>query len=159
MSSASGDETNGHPPSENGHGRRSAAAPSPPSAAEVESAIALADIYRGRGTSYLHADDPFLAAPSSSSSDRRPPPPASADPTGAVVPAICLATTFRQSEPGKPAARDDPNSFGMGYEYSRTGEWAPPPRGRGDGLGFVGSSRCSLPPPPPFRMHAFASLL
>ena len=44
-----------------------------------------------------------------------------ANPTGAVVPAISLATTFKQSTPGEPTARDDPNSFGMGYEYSRTG--------------------------------------
>jgi cystathionine gamma-lyase len=34
---------------------------------------------------------------------------------------ISLATTFRQSSPGVPTARDDPNSFGLGYEYSRTG--------------------------------------
>lgn len=37
------------------------------------------------------------------------------------MPAISLATTFKQSTPGEPTARDDPNSFGMGYEYSRTG--------------------------------------
>ena len=131
MSSTSDDETNGgHPPSENGHdGRhRAAAAPSSSSsssssssaAAELESAIAHADVYRGRGTTYLHIDDPFATtATTSSSSDDSP---SAANPTGAVVPAISLATTFRQSSPGVPTAKDDPNSFGMGYEYSRTGE-------------------------------------
>lgn len=34
---------------------------------------------------------------------------------------ISLATTFVQSTPGQPTAPDDPNSFGLGYEYSRTG--------------------------------------
>jgi cystathionine gamma-lyase len=43
------------------------------------------------------------------------------NPTGAVVPPISLATTFRQSHPGRATAPDDPNSFGLGYEYSRTG--------------------------------------
>jgi cystathionine gamma-lyase len=37
------------------------------------------------------------------------------------VPPISLATTFVQTEPGLPAAPDDPNSFGAGFEYSRTG--------------------------------------
>mmetsp|Transcript_21230 Transcript_21230/g.24124 ORF Transcript_21230/g.24124 Transcript_21230/m.24124 type:complete len:207 (+) Transcript_21230:191-811(+) len=32
-----------------------------------------------------------------------------------------MATTFKQSAPGQPTAINDPNSFGMGYEYSRTG--------------------------------------
>jgi len=45
----------------------------------------------------------------------------SENPTGAVVVPISLATTFQQSAPGKATAQDDPNSFGMGYEYSRTG--------------------------------------
>lgn len=46
---------------------------------------------------------------------------ARANPTGAVVPPISLATTFRQLTPGVPTAVDDPNSFGAGYEYARTG--------------------------------------
>ena len=45
----------------------------------------------------------------------------SSNPTGAVVPPISLATTFRQATPGQATAPDDPNSFGKGYEYSRTG--------------------------------------
>ena len=135
MSSTSHDDANWIPPSENGHdGRRRAAAVPPSSssssssaAAELESAIAHADIYRGRGTTYLHIDDPFATSSSSSSSDDHrashySSSSSSANPTGAVVPAICLATTFRQSSPGVPTAIDDPNSFGMGYEYSRTGE-------------------------------------
>mmetsp|Transcript_32682 Transcript_32682/g.68734 ORF Transcript_32682/g.68734 Transcript_32682/m.68734 type:complete len:198 (+) Transcript_32682:117-710(+) len=78
----------------------------------IESAIALADIYHGRGTTYLHIDNPLTSNHNENSA---------ANPTGAVVPAISLATTFKQSTPGEPTARDDPNSFGMGYEYSRTG--------------------------------------
>ena len=137
MSSTSHDDANWIPPSENGHEGRRRAAAAPPSsssaAAELESAIAHADIYRGRGTTYLHIDDPFATSTTSSSSssssssdDHRAShyssSSSSANPTGAVVPAICLATTFRQSSPGVPTAIDDPNSFGMGYEYSRTGE-------------------------------------
>jgi cystathionine gamma-lyase len=38
-----------------------------------------------------------------------------------VVVPISLATTFGQSSPGIPTAVSDPNSFGKGYEYSRTG--------------------------------------
>jgi cystathionine beta-lyase/cystathionine gamma-synthase len=40
---------------------------------------------------------------------------------GAVVVPISLATTFRQSTPGVATAVEDRNSFGKGYEYSRTG--------------------------------------
>ena len=43
------------------------------------------------------------------------------NPTGAVVVPISLATTFQQSSPGVPSGRNDLNSFGLGYEYSRTG--------------------------------------
>lgn len=43
------------------------------------------------------------------------------NPTGAVVTPISLATTFKQLVPGQATAADDPNSFGAGYEYSRTG--------------------------------------
>jgi cystathionine gamma-lyase len=32
-----------------------------------------------------------------------------------------LATTFKQTQPGVPTEHEDPNSFGLGYEYSRTG--------------------------------------
>lgn len=83
-------------------------------ASNLESAIAIADIYHGQGTTYLHIDNPLTSTTHSDDS-------AKANPTGAVVPAISLATTFRQSTPGEPTARDDPNSFGMGFEYSRTG--------------------------------------
>jgi len=41
--------------------------------------------------------------------------------TGAVVPPISLATTFAQAEIGSLNGRDDLNSLGKGYEYSRTG--------------------------------------
>ena len=43
------------------------------------------------------------------------------NPSGAIVVPISLATTFQQSIPGIPVHTDDPNSFGQGYEYSRTG--------------------------------------
>ena len=78
----------------------------------IESAIAAADIYHGSGTTYLHTDNPLTSTHAKTSTS---------NPTGGVVPSISLSTTFKQSEPGIPNARDDPNSFGMGYEYSRTG--------------------------------------
>lgn len=77
----------------------------------VESAIENADIYHGRGTTYLHIDNPLTSTHADSLEN----------PTGAVVPPISLATTFKQSTPGEPSARNDPNSFGLGFEYSRTG--------------------------------------
>jgi len=83
----------------------------------LESAIALADIYHGQGTTYLHIDNPLASTSTSTHTANS----SSANPTGAVVPSISLATTFKQSTPGEPTARNDPNSFGMGYEYSRTG--------------------------------------
>jgi hypothetical protein len=83
----------------------------------VADAIAAADIYHTTGTTYLHIDNPLLSNSSASSSNHH-----DANPTGAVVPPISLATTFRQNTPGEPMARGDPNSFGMGFEYSRTGK-------------------------------------
>ena len=84
----------------------------------VESAIAEADIYHGSGTTYLHIDNPLKA---SSNVDENNNSAAHHNPTGAVVPPISLSTTFKHSTPGEPSARHDPNSFGMGFEYSRTG--------------------------------------
>ena len=52
----------------------------------VKSAIAAAEIYHGQGTTYLHIDNPLLT-----------PSPSSSNVTGAVVPAISLATTFKQA--------------------------------------------------------------
>ncbi|KAL9178335.1 hypothetical protein ACHAXT_001763 [Thalassiosira profunda] len=83
----------------------------------VERAIEEADIYHGTGTSYLHIDNPLREGAQSQHQGEA----SVANPTGAVVPAISLATTFKQSTPGEPSARYDPNSFGLGYEYSRTG--------------------------------------
>ena len=83
----------------------------------VERAIEEADIYHGTGTSYLHIDNPLREGAQSQNQGEA----SVANPTGAVVPAISLATTFKQSTPGEPTARYDPNSFGLGYEYSRTG--------------------------------------
>ncbi|GKY99217.1 hypothetical protein MPSEU_000877100 [Mayamaea pseudoterrestris] len=76
---------------------------------EVQEAIKAADPFRGQGTKYLHVnhDDAECEA--------------RANPTGAVVVPISLATTFHQTTPGVARASDDPNSFGAGYEYSRTG--------------------------------------
>ena len=81
----------------------------------VESAIAAAEIYHNSGTTYLHIDNPLATMTSEPSNNH------DENPTGAVVPAISLATTFKQNTPGEPMARNDPNSFGMGFEYSRTG--------------------------------------
>ena len=41
--------------------------------------------------------------------------------SGAVVAPISLATTFAQLELGKQAGAEDPNSYGKGYEYQRSG--------------------------------------
>ena len=80
---------------------------------EIDRAIDAADPYRRQGTKYLHSTqhndvpgDKLLAIE---------------NPTGAVVVPISLATTFKQVTPGQPSAKEDPNSFGLGYEYSRTG--------------------------------------
>ncbi|GAB5030439.1 cystathionine gamma-lyase [Nannochloropsis oceanica] len=63
----------------------------------------LTDPFRGFGTIAIHAGQ-------------------EPDPgTGAVVPAISLATTFAQASPGTKYGTDLPNSFGKGFEYSRTG--------------------------------------
>jgi hypothetical protein len=126
MPSAQHDERNGQQPPDNGGHPHHVVTTSHSTA--VKSAIALADVYRGNGTTYLHIDDPLLSSPSSPSSSSSSSKATMDDhamaynPTGAVVPAISLATTFRQSTPGMPTARHDPNSFGAGYEYSRTGE-------------------------------------
>lgn len=69
------------------------------------------DPYRRQGTVYLHVDSEHNDSQNHSREN----------PTGAVVPPISLATTFRQLTPGQATAKDDPNSFGAGYEYSRTG--------------------------------------
>lgn len=42
--------------------------------------------------------------------------------TGAVVPPISLATTFSQKGLGQLNGLNDVNSYGKGYEYSRTGK-------------------------------------
>jgi hypothetical protein len=70
------------------------------------------DPYRGQGTTYLHVPD-----------DRGQDVRRGENPTGAVVVPISLSTTFQQAIPGQATAPDDPNSFGMGYEYSRTGKY------------------------------------
>lgn len=62
------------------------------------------------GTRYLHRSDHFDNTEIEAH-----------NPTGAVVYPISLATTFRQTSPGVPTNVNDPNSFGVGYEYSRTG--------------------------------------
>ena len=80
----------------------------------VADAIKAADIYHSSGTTYLHIDNPLTTSSSDAVNH-------DSNPTGAVVPPISLATTFRQNTPGEPMARSDPNSWGMGYEYSRTG--------------------------------------
>ena len=72
----------------------------------------LSDPYRARGTTYLHGNK--------HGNDPEP-----GNPTGAVVYPISVATTFVQSSPGLATAPDDPNSFGKGYEYSRTGTSTP----------------------------------
>jgi len=86
------------------------------------------DPYRGQGTTYLHT--PIHAASESGTATTNgnkkrkvetQQQQSAENPTGAVVPPISLATTFKQLVPGQATAPDDPNSFGAGYEYSRTG--------------------------------------
>jgi cystathionine beta-lyase/cystathionine gamma-synthase len=85
---------------------------------ELKSAIASADIYRGVGTTFLHIHNPLDGENGAHNGSVD-----NSNPTGAVVPSISLATTFKQSTPGEASAKDDPNSFGLGFEYSRTGMW------------------------------------
>ena len=88
--------------------------PSPLMDGTVASAVAVADApYRGTGTGYLHTVHPLSSSPAANAS--------SSNPTGAVVVPITLATTFRQPTPGQSTAPTDPDSFGLGYEYGRTG--------------------------------------
>lgn len=61
------------------------------------------DEHRGFGTTAIHAGQEPDAQ------------------TGAVAVPISLASTFAQSSPGVVNGRDQPNSFGRGWEYSRTG--------------------------------------
>mmetsp|Transcript_17420 Transcript_17420/g.26450 ORF Transcript_17420/g.26450 Transcript_17420/m.26450 type:complete len:308 (-) Transcript_17420:524-1447(-) len=77
----------------------------------LEEAIRKADPYRGKGTPYLHLPSEYGFKKDHIKQN----------PTGAVVVPISLATTFQQAAPGQTTAPEDPNSFGMGYEYSRTG--------------------------------------
>jgi len=63
----------------------------------------IKDIHHGFGTVAIHAGqehDPI---------------------TGAVVPSISLATTYAQKSPGVISGTENPNSYGKGFEYSRTG--------------------------------------
>ena len=63
----------------------------------------IKDIHHGFGTVAIHAGQEH-------------------DPvTGAVVPSISLATTYAQKSPGVIAGTENPNSYGKGFEYSRTG--------------------------------------
>ena len=78
-----------------------------------------------RGTTYLHTKICSIAsadADASSSSSSTHETRQDHNPTGAVVVPISLATTFQQHQPGVARAPNDPNSFGVGYEYSRTGK-------------------------------------
>jgi len=78
----------------------------------LEESISRADPFRSTGTLYLHGKRNKEDTATS---------PDPGNPTGAVVFPISLATTFQQTAPGVTTACDDPNSFGLGYEYSRTG--------------------------------------
>jgi hypothetical protein len=83
---------------------------------DLQAAIASADIYHNVGTTFLHINNPLEGNGEWGCDD-------ASNPTGAVVPSISMATTFRQATPGEPTARGDPNSFGLGFEYSRTGRF------------------------------------
>ena len=89
----------------------------------VEAAILGADRFHGRGTSFIHTKTTTKDTTGSTCSDDTTASSsiATSNPTGAVVEPISLATTFVQRSPGVPMGLSDPNSFGLGYEYSRTG--------------------------------------
>jgi len=78
----------------------------------------MVDPYRGNGTVYLHGAPAAEGGSDEAAAIRNN---IHHNPTGAVVVPISLATTFKQTTPGQATAPDDPNSFGAGYEYSRTG--------------------------------------
>ena len=80
----------------------------------LEAAIRAADRFHGRGTSFIHTKDTLGINSHDTNSG-------TSNPTGAVVEPISLATTFVQRSPGVTTGREDHNSFGLGYEYSRTG--------------------------------------
>jgi len=86
----------------------------------VDTAIRDADPYRGRGTDYLHTHN-IVGPKESNGGLNHEHQNLEENPTGAVVVPISLATTFQQTAPGKATAVNDPNSMGIGYEYSRTG--------------------------------------
>lgn len=79
----------------------------PPSAIDqtVEAAIAAAESYHGCGTTYLHIENPVLRTVSAAAAAAEVSNNHDGNPTGAVVPAISLATTFKQRTPGEPMAR------------------------------------------------------
>ena len=81
----------------------------------VEAAILAADRFHGRGTSFIHTKTTTKDTIGNTGNGD------DTYPTGAVVEPISLATTFVQRSPGVPMGLSDPNSFGLGYEYSRTG--------------------------------------
>lgn len=83
---------------------------------ELQSAINSADPHHGVGTTFLHIHNPLNDDNGKNNNVND-----TSNHTGGVVPAISMATTFRQSTPGEASAKDDPNSFGLGFEYSRTG--------------------------------------
>ena len=88
----------------------------------------MKDPYRRSGTTYIHSRPPTSTNNTTHHDDddgdttKSNQPLLQSNPAGAVVPPISLATTFQQSSPGIPNCINDPASFGMGYEYSRTGE-------------------------------------
>ena len=88
----------------------------------LEAAILAADRFHGRGTSFIHTKTTTKDTTGGiGSDDTTTTTSVTSNPTGAVVEPISLATTFVQRSPGVPMGLSDPNSFGLGYEYSRTG--------------------------------------
>lgn len=85
---------------------------------ELQSVINSADPHHGVGTTFLHIHNPLNDDNGENTNAD------ASNHTGGVVPAINMATTFRQSTPGEASAKDDPNSFGLGFEYSRTGRFS-----------------------------------
>lgn len=89
----------------------------------MKHAMEIANEMTSRGTTYLHTKKMTTTTTSTNNDNNDNDDGSRSNPTGAVVVPISLATTFQQHEPGVPRAINDPNSFGMGYEYSRTGTY------------------------------------
>ena len=79
------------------------------------------DPFRGQGTRYIHTFDHHDDDDNRNKSNNHKNGTNDDNGIGHVVMSIALSTTFRQTVPGQATAPLDDNSWGVGYEYARTG--------------------------------------